>query len=90
MKGVKSAQRSGRWYGTKHSMKLYKSSVYKWGYNTDDRTPWEGVRRIMPNRLYVFVSGRILNVDPYPYFDWTKNQPKEDLGPYYIGPLKGD
>ena len=58
---------------------LYKSSVYKWGYNTDDRTPWEGVRRIMPNRLYVFVSGRILNVDPYPYFDWTKNQPKEDL-----------
>ena len=58
---------------------LYKSSVYKWGYNTDDRTPWEGVRRIMPNRLYVFVSGRILNVDPYPYFDWTKNQSEEDL-----------
>lgn len=58
---------------------LYKSSVYKWGYNTNDLTPWKGVKRIMPNRLYVFCSGLILNVHPYPYFDWFKNQPKEDI-----------
>ena len=31
---------------------VYKSEIAKWGYNTDNRTPWEKVKRIMPNRLY--------------------------------------
>lgn len=57
----------------------FKSCVYKWGYNTDDRTPWSTVKRILPNKLYVFVSGQILKVGPYEYYDWEKYQPKKDL-----------
>lgn len=59
--------------------RMYKSGVYKWGYNTDDRTPYEDIRRILPNKLYIFYSGQLLNVYPQTYFDWTKNQPKESL-----------
>lgn len=57
---------------------LYRSSVYKWGYNTNDLTPWEGIRRIMPNMLYTFVSGNLMNKTG-PYFDWTKTDQKSDL-----------
>ena len=58
---------------------FYKSSVFKWGYNTDDRTPWEGVRRIMPNRLYKFSDGDLKSVDHFNYFDWGLNFPKTGL-----------
>lgn len=58
---------------------FFKSSVYKWGYNTTDHTPWDGVKRIMPNKLYTFCAGLVLNQTHKPYYDWTANQPKEDL-----------
>lgn len=58
---------------------FFKSSAYKWGYNRDDRTPWKEVKRILPNKLYTFCSGSILNVGPYDYYNWDANQPKEDL-----------
>lgn len=35
----------------------YKSSVFKWGYNTDNRTPWRNVFRIMPDRMFIFSPG---------------------------------
>ena len=30
----------------------YQSEVFKWGYNWADRTPWNNVKRIMPNTVY--------------------------------------
>lgn len=35
---------------------VYKSEVLKWGYNTDNRTPWKDVKRVMPNRLTKLIS----------------------------------
>lgn len=34
--------------------RYYQSEVFKWGYNWDDRTPWNMVKRIMPNVVYSF------------------------------------
>ena len=31
--------------------KLYLSEIRKWGYNTDDRTPWLYTKRVMPGEL---------------------------------------
>lgn len=59
--------------------RMFKSEVYKWGYNTDDRTPYEDIKRIMPNKLYIFCSGKILNIHPGNYYDWNRYQPKSDL-----------
>ena len=58
---------------------LFKSSVAKWGYNRDDRTPWYDIRRIIPNRVYVFTAGKILSVWPYEYFDWYDRPETNDL-----------
>lgn len=58
---------------------LFKSSVLKWGYNRDDRTPWSNIRRILPNRVYAFCSGRILTVWPYEYYDWSRKPETSDL-----------
>lgn len=49
---------------------LYLGEIHKWGYNVDDLTPFHDVRRIMPNRLYMFVSGVLQNADPQRYFDF--------------------
>lgn len=57
----------------------YRSSVYKWGYNTDDRTPWEKVKRVLPNYLYSFAGGRVLHKEFYPYFMWDSFVPTETL-----------
>ena len=32
----------------------YISSVRKWGYNTDNRTPYKEIKRILPNNIYSF------------------------------------
>lgn len=58
---------------------LFKSSVTKWGYNRDDRTPWKDIRRILPNRMYVFSAGKILTVWPYEYYDWHRAPETKDL-----------
>lgn len=57
----------------------YKSKVFKFGYNVDDRTPWKKVRRIIPNRLYVFVSGKLMTISPNDYFLWGINRPKKTI-----------
>ncbi len=53
------------------------SIVNKWGYNTDNRTIYEDVKRIMPNTIYNFEFGKrdisIINN----YFDWNKNVPND-------------
>ena len=58
---------------------LFRSSVAKWGYNRDDHTPWKGIKRILPNRVYAFNSGKILVVWPYEYFDWSQDPGTKDL-----------
>lgn len=58
---------------------LFKSSVAKWGYNRDDRTPWKDIKRIIPNRMYAFSSGKILTTWPYEYFDWSRKPQITDL-----------
>jgi asparagine synthetase B (glutamine-hydrolysing) len=35
----------------------YISSVRKWGYNTDNRTPYKEIKRILPNNIYSFNIG---------------------------------
>ena len=35
----------------------WRSEAFKWGYNTDDRTPYGGVRRLMPNRVLTVIAG---------------------------------
>ena len=53
------------------------SVVNKWGYNTDDRTIYEDVKRIMPNTIYNFSPGdRDISMIPN-YFDWNKNVPND-------------
>jgi len=53
------------------------SVVNKWGYNTDDRTIYEDVKRVMPNTIYNFSPGnRDLSMIPN-YFDWNKNVPND-------------
>lgn len=57
---------------------LYLGEIHKWGYNVDDLTPFKGVRRIMPNMLYMFMGGKVQNIQG-PYFDWrwtTRLQPE--------------
>jgi len=53
------------------------SVVNKWGYNTDDRTIYEDVKRVMPNTIYNFSPGsRDISMIPN-YFDWNKNVPND-------------
>ena len=33
------------------------SGVKKWGYNTDDRTPYKDVKRFLPNTIYSYNLG---------------------------------
>lgn len=54
---------------------LYMSEVAKWGYNTDDRTPWEGIRRVTPNHMHMFMGSELFMVEPKPYFNYSWDQP---------------
>lgn len=58
---------------------FFKSSVFKWGYNTTGHTPWEHTKRMFPNMRYVFVSGSILIIHHRPYYKWGENLPKDSL-----------
>ena len=55
---------------------FYKSSVFKWGYNTTDNTPYYGIKRIEPNKLHVFNSGILIRKSPHNYFHWWKKDLK--------------
>lgn len=59
--------------------RLFKSSVFKWGYNRDDRTPWKNIRRVLPNRVYALMSGIVQNIWPYEYYDWSRKPETSDL-----------
>lgn len=48
---------------------LYLGAIHKWGYNTDNSTPFRSVKRIMPGKVYMFLGGLVQNVSS-PYFDW--------------------
>ena len=51
--------------------RYYQSEVFKWGYNWDDRTPWNTVKRIMPNTVYSFDNMRVTpTVIRRDYFHW--------------------
>lgn len=49
---------------------LYLGAIQKWGYNTDDLTPFTSVKRVMPGKLYMFMGGTLQNITPDCYFDW--------------------
>lgn len=51
----------------------WRSETFKWGYNTDDRTPYEGVRRLMPNRVLTVAFGTA-KVTARDWYSW-KVQP---------------
>lgn len=58
---------------------VFISTVNKWGYNTDDRTIYEDVRRIMPNRFYHFVKGEEVHTVLDNYYDWSANVPDKSI-----------
>jgi len=66
---------------------IFISSVRKWGYNKDDRTPYQGIRRLIPNNIYSFPFARV-GVNPkkfrvykeyYDFFGYYFVDPKEAL-----------
>jgi len=60
---------------------VYISSIRKWGYNTDDRTIYTDVKRIMPGKIYQFFGedGDSITLTIKDYFDWNKNYPIESI-----------
>lgn len=56
---------------------FYKSSVFKWGYSTNDRTPWEEVKKLSPGYHHIFQDGKL--VDSEQYFHWRKVDLVKDL-----------
>lgn len=56
---------------------IFISTVNKWGYNTDDRTIWEDVKRIMPNKFYQFAKDEGVYAVLDNYYDWNKNVPTD-------------
>lgn len=56
------------------------STVNKWGYNTDNRTLYEDVQRIMPNNIYIWEKGRTIAPRIIEnYFDWNNNVPLDSI-----------
>lgn len=49
---------------------IYKSEVNKWGYNTDDRTPWTHIKRVIPDQVHMFLGGTS-QVVMKNYANWT-------------------
>jgi len=43
----------------------YISSVKKWGYNKDDRTPYTNIKRVLPNNIYMHNIGSPLFTKSY-------------------------
>lgn len=46
----------------------YISSVRKWGYNKDERTPYQNIKRILPNNLYSYNIGSPLFNQIFPVY----------------------
>jgi asparagine synthase (glutamine-hydrolysing) len=54
------------------------SIVNKWGYNTDNRTLYEDVKRLMPNTIYIY-DGKMSPTIIENYFDWDANIPNQGI-----------
>lgn len=69
--------------------RYYQSEVFKWGYNWDDRTPWNTVKRIMPNTVYSFDN---MTVEPTiirnNYFNWGLGERSHFGKSMYAGALR--
>lgn len=69
--------------------RYYQSEVFKWGYNWDDRTPWNTVKRIMPNTVYSFdnmtVKPTIIRNN---YFNWGLGERSHFGKSTYAGGLR--
>lgn len=69
--------------------RYYQSEVFKWGYNWDDRTPWNTVKRIMPNTVYSFdnmtVKPTIIRNN---YFNWGLGERSHFGKSMYAGALR--
>lgn len=48
--------------------KVYMSEVAKWGYNTDDRTPFASIKRVMPQKLGILIDNKYYETRIYKDF----------------------
>ncbi|NJO90810.1 MAG: hypothetical protein HC831_18975 [Chloroflexia bacterium] len=56
------------------------STIKKWGYNYDDKTIYQDVKRIMPNKIYKFgPDNEIPTLDHSDYFKWDENVPDRSI-----------
>jgi asparagine synthase (glutamine-hydrolysing) len=62
----------------------YISSVRKWGYNKDDRTPYKDIKRILPNQFYFYNIQSPLFVQKFgPYYRTWESPIRELAGASY-------
>lgn len=55
------------------------SSVRKWGYNKDDRTPYTNIKRLLPNKIYSYNIGSPLFENIYHEYYRSWNLPIPEL-----------
>ena len=56
------------------------SIVNKWGYNTDNRTMFKDVKRVMPNKFHKFLLNEMeVIVNTEDYFKWDQNVPDKSI-----------
>lgn len=48
----------------------YKSQCLKWGYSASNRTPWNHVKRIIPNRVVTICNNLKIQTSNEDYFSW--------------------
>lgn len=57
--------------------KVFKSTVLKFGYNMDDRTPYTNIKRVLPGKFYSFDLKKY-TLNTIDYWDW--NYPIQSTG----------
>jgi len=57
----------------------YISSIRKWGYNTDNRTPYVNIQRLLPNNIYSYNIGSPLFNNVFPKYYRTWESPIREL-----------
>jgi asparagine synthase (glutamine-hydrolysing) len=62
----------------------YISSVRKWGYNKDERTPYKSIKRLLPNTVYSYnISAPMFNQTFGPYYRTWESPIRELEGADY-------
>ena len=56
----------------------YISEICKWGYNTDNRTPWENIKRVMSGKLLVYNHGTVGEISIFEKY-FTDYHPTKSL-----------